>query len=179
MYLLLLLAHTLNYPKWKLKSIVIVFMSFPSVCEVCAKVCSSERELKIHMDDHEGKVGCVCHHCGANFKERKAYERHIARNHKPRDIGCLHCDHKFENKDQAARHLAMHSGFKPYQCPSLAFNAFLSIVLIVHTYTWVLICFEALNHFEVRTLKMRYWSHLPFFQRALTSLTRSIMFTCT
>ena len=91
------LVHTLNYPNWKLKSIVIVFMSFPSVCEVCAKVCSSERELKIHMDDHEGKVGCVCHHCGANFKERKAYERHIARNHKPRDIGCLHCDHKFQN----------------------------------------------------------------------------------
>ena len=102
----------------------------PSVCEVCAKVCSSERELKIHMDDHEGKVGCVCHHCGANFKERKAYERHIARNHKPRDIGCLHCDHKFHNKDQATRHLAMHSGFKPYQCPSLAFNAFSSIFLL-------------------------------------------------
>ena len=87
----------------------------PSICPQCGKTLSSERELRNHMEDHEGNVA-VCHHCGQTFNQRKQLGLHLARNHQPRDLKCPYCEQLFENKDQASRHLAMHTGIKPFKC---------------------------------------------------------------
>ena len=75
----------------------------------------------------------MCPVCGQSFTEKKAFERHMSRNHKPRDIECLHCEQKFENKDQASRHLAMHSGLKPYGCPSCSYRSYKIYNVNIHT----------------------------------------------
>lgn len=91
----------------------------PFTCNICGKVCRTERRLNIHQARHanDGEK-CKCDICERSFSSRSALKKHKLRIHRPLPHICPYCHSGFEEHRYMVIHVKRAHEKNPMQEPS-------------------------------------------------------------
>lgn len=87
-------------------------------CDVCGKMFSSKRYIKVHiLTKHAEVKAFLCHSCGEGFPVQSSLKAHVLRKHVKRGYDCPSCDKKFVTATSLKDHIgARHTHERLYKC---------------------------------------------------------------
>lgn len=86
-------------------------------CDICTKVLSNQRTLKVHLRTHSDERPFECTDCVERFKTRKAFVSHKTIHEKNNPIKCDICEKTFRQKQILKNHISVvHERNRPFLC---------------------------------------------------------------
>lgn len=83
-------------------------------CPVCKKKLQSQKNLSIHLRQHERRY--ACEECGMELTRKTALKRHIKTHSGEKPYPCHICNKSFVSTTVRKNHFLTHSGVRPYVC---------------------------------------------------------------
>ncbi|KAF3699345.1 Zinc finger protein 813 [Channa argus] len=88
----------------------------PYKCPDCSETFASNKERRIHLEDHRGPKQLKCHICGIEFLWPLALQRHLTVHTGEKPFKCLVCQRGFNQASHLKSHMRLHTGERPYKC---------------------------------------------------------------
>ncbi|KAK2822396.1 hypothetical protein Q5P01_022461 [Channa striata] len=88
----------------------------PYKCPDCSETFASNKERRIHLEDHRGPKQLKCHICGIEFLWPLALQRHLAVHTGEKPFKCSVCQRGFNQASHLKSHMRLHTGERPYKC---------------------------------------------------------------
>ncbi|XP_063064587.1 zinc finger protein 345-like [Engraulis encrasicolus] len=88
----------------------------PHECDVCGKILSGKRGLRIHKITHTGEKPYSCSVCGKAFNKSSNLLRHKTTHREERPHACVQCGKAYRTSSQLWTHKQTHTGEKTYTC---------------------------------------------------------------
>ncbi|XP_042354262.1 zinc finger protein 429-like [Plectropomus leopardus] len=89
----------------------------PYKCPDCSETFASNKERRIHLEDHRGRPQLKCHICGIEFLWPLSLQRHLAVHTGEKPFKCPECQRGFNQASHLKSHMRLHTGERPYKCP--------------------------------------------------------------
>ncbi|XP_068558071.1 uncharacterized protein [Cebidichthys violaceus] len=89
----------------------------PYKCPDCPETFATNKERRIHLEDHRGPQQLKCHICGIVFTQRGYLQRHLAVHTGEKLFKCSVCQRGFKQASHLKSHMRLHTGERPYKCP--------------------------------------------------------------
>lgn len=88
----------------------LVHFKYPFTCDICGKLCKTEKALEEHKIQHSDPNGLECKECLMVFKLKSTLEQHIKFKHsKHEKYSCYYCGKQFSYKNVLMVHLNNYS----------------------------------------------------------------------
>ncbi|KAM8851401.1 uncharacterized protein AB9W97_022108 isoform 2-T4 [Spinachia spinachia] len=94
-----------------------VIQGKPYKCPDCPDTFATNKERRIHLEDHRGPQQLKCHICDLDFLWPLSLQRHLAVHTGERPFKCLVCQRGFKQAGHLKSHMRLHTGERPYKCP--------------------------------------------------------------
>uniref|UniRef100_A0AAQ4PQV3 C2H2-type domain-containing protein n=1 Tax=Gasterosteus aculeatus aculeatus TaxID=481459 RepID=A0AAQ4PQV3_GASAC len=94
-----------------------VIQGKPYKCPDCPDTFATNKERRVHLEDHRGPQQLKCHICGLDFLWPLSLQRHLAVHTGERPFKCLVCQRSFKQAGHLKSHVRLHTGERPYKCP--------------------------------------------------------------
>uniref|UniRef100_UPI0037E87BD2 uncharacterized protein n=1 Tax=Semicossyphus pulcher TaxID=241346 RepID=UPI0037E87BD2 len=88
----------------------------PYKCPDCSESFASNKERRIHIQDHRGPPQLKCEICGIEFCWPLALKRHLAVHTGEKPHKCSVCDRGFNQPSHLKSHMRLHTGERPFKC---------------------------------------------------------------
>ncbi|XP_039999219.1 transcriptional repressor CTCF-like isoform X4 [Xiphias gladius] len=88
----------------------------PYKCPDCSETFATNKERKIHLEDHRGPKQLKCHICGIEFLWPLSLQRHLAVHTGVKPFKCSVCQRGFNQAGHLKSHMRLHTGERPYKC---------------------------------------------------------------
>uniref|UniRef100_A0A3Q3R202 C2H2-type domain-containing protein n=1 Tax=Monopterus albus TaxID=43700 RepID=A0A3Q3R202_MONAL len=88
----------------------------PYKCPDCSETFATNKERKIHLEDHRGPKQLNCHICGMEFLWPLSLQRHLAVHTGVKPYKCSVCQRGFNQASHLKSHMRLHTGERPYKC---------------------------------------------------------------
>ncbi|XP_041659844.1 zinc finger protein 37 homolog [Cheilinus undulatus] len=88
----------------------------PYKCPDCPQSFSSNKERKVHIEEHRGPPQLKCDFCGIEFCWPLALRRHLAVHTGEKPYKCSVCDRGFNQASHLKSHMRLHTGERPFKC---------------------------------------------------------------
>ncbi|XP_041848281.1 zinc finger protein 91-like isoform X2 [Melanotaenia boesemani] len=88
----------------------------PYKCPECSETFATNKERKIHLEDHRGPNAFNCRICNVKFRSQKDYERHVVVHTGEKPFKCSVCQRGFTQAGNLKSHMRLHTGERPYKC---------------------------------------------------------------
>ncbi|XP_026230032.1 RE1-silencing transcription factor-like [Anabas testudineus] len=88
----------------------------PYKCPDCSETFATNKERKIHLEDHTGPKQLKCHVCGIEFLWPLSLQRHLAVHTGEKPFKCSVCQRGFKQAGHLKSHMRLHTGERPYKC---------------------------------------------------------------
>ncbi|XP_054452354.1 zinc finger protein 556-like isoform X2 [Anoplopoma fimbria] len=93
-----------------------VIQGKPYKCPDCPESFATNKERRIHLEDHRGPQQLKCHICGIDFLWPLSLQRHLAVHTGDRPFKCSVCQRGFKQAGHLKSHMRLHTGERPYKC---------------------------------------------------------------
>ncbi|XP_031710993.1 transcription factor E4F1-like isoform X1 [Anarrhichthys ocellatus] len=94
-----------------------VIQGKPYKCPDCPETFATNKERRIHLEDHRGPQQLKCPICGIDFLWPLSLQRHLAVHTGDRPFKCSECQRGFKQAGHLKSHMRLHTGERPYKCP--------------------------------------------------------------
>ncbi len=88
----------------------------PYKCPDCSETFATNKERRIHLEDHRGPRQLKCHICGIEFLWPLSLQRHLAVHTGVKPFKCSVCQRGFNQASHLKSHMRLHTGERPYKC---------------------------------------------------------------
>ncbi|XP_054452554.1 zinc finger and SCAN domain-containing protein 12-like isoform X2 [Anoplopoma fimbria] len=88
----------------------------PYKCPDCPESFATNKERRIHLEDHRGPQQLKCHICGIDFTQQGFLQRHLAVHTGEKPFKCSVCQRGFKQAGHLKSHMRLHTGERPYKC---------------------------------------------------------------
>ncbi|XP_013886852.1 zinc finger protein 658B [Austrofundulus limnaeus] len=88
----------------------------PYKCPDCSKTFATNKERRVHLEDHRGAVDLKCRFCGVEFDRPLSIQRHLLVHTGVKPYKCLVCQRSFNQASHLKSHMRLHTGERPYKC---------------------------------------------------------------
>lgn len=85
-------------------------------CNVCAKICASESDLKIHKKRHKIDEALICPYCQRNYVDQHRYAVHVRIHTGETPFHCDLCGKGFRDDRKMKLHMARHNSGLSHKC---------------------------------------------------------------
>ncbi|XP_037315283.2 uncharacterized protein LOC119209807 isoform X1 [Pungitius pungitius] len=94
-----------------------VIQGKPYKCPDCPETFATNKERRIHLEDHRGPQRLRCHICGLDFLWPLSLQRHLSVHTGERPFECSVCQRGFKQAGHLKSHMRLHTGERPFKCP--------------------------------------------------------------
>ncbi|XP_068427094.1 uncharacterized protein [Clinocottus analis] len=94
-----------------------VIQGKPYKCPDCSETFATNKERRLHLEDHRGPQQLKCHICGIDFLWPLSLQRHLAVHTGERPFKCSVCQRGFKQAGHLKSHMRLHTGERPFKCP--------------------------------------------------------------
>ncbi|XP_073346607.1 uncharacterized protein [Pagrus major] len=88
----------------------------PYKCPDCSETFPTNKERRIHLEDHRGPRQTKCHICAIEFFTPLYLQRHLPVHTGERPFKCSVCQRGFNQPGHLKSHMRLHTGERPYKC---------------------------------------------------------------
>ncbi|XP_044075059.1 zinc finger and SCAN domain-containing protein 21-like isoform X3 [Siniperca chuatsi] len=88
----------------------------PYKCPDCSETFPTNKERKIHLEDHRGPQQLKCDICGIEFNRVRSLQRHLTVHTGVKPFKCSVCQRGFNQAGHLKSHMRLHTGERPYKC---------------------------------------------------------------
>ncbi|KAM8727856.1 uncharacterized protein AB9X84_001376 [Acanthopagrus schlegelii] len=88
----------------------------PYKCPDCSETFPTNKERRIHLEDHRGPRQTKCHICEVEFFTPLYLQRHLPVHTGERPFKCPVCQRGFNQPGHLKSHMRLHTGERPYKC---------------------------------------------------------------
>ncbi|KAI3374962.1 hypothetical protein L3Q82_021486, partial [Scortum barcoo] len=88
----------------------------PYKCPDCSETFATNKERRVHLEDHRGPRQLKCHICGIEFLWPLSLQRHLAVHTGEKPFKCSVCQRGFNQASHLKSHMRLHTGERPYKC---------------------------------------------------------------
>ncbi|KAM8727853.1 uncharacterized protein AB9X84_001375 isoform 1-T1 [Acanthopagrus schlegelii] len=88
----------------------------PYKCPDCSETFHTNKERRIHLEDHRGPRQTKCHICEVEFFAPLYLQRHLPVHTGERPFKCPVCQRGFNQPGHLKSHMRLHTGERPYKC---------------------------------------------------------------
>ncbi|XP_037538156.1 zinc finger protein 239 [Nematolebias whitei] len=85
-------------------------------CPDCSRTFATNKELRIHLEEHKMQMQVKCHLCEMEFVSLSSLRRHMTVHTGVKRFTCFVCQRTFNQKGNLKTHMRLHTGEKPYKC---------------------------------------------------------------
>ena len=85
-------------------------------CNVCAKICPSESDLKIHKKRHKINEALICPYCKRSYVDQHRYAVHVRIHTGETPFHCSLCGKGFRDDRKMKLHMARHNSGLSHKC---------------------------------------------------------------
>ena len=85
-------------------------------CNVCAKICPSESDLKIHKKRHKIDEALICSYCKRSYVDKHRYDVHVRMHTGETPFHCSLCGKGFRDDRKMKLHMARHNSGLSHKC---------------------------------------------------------------
>jgi len=89
----------------------------PYKCPDCCETFATNKERRLHLEDHRGPLQLKCPICGIDFLWSLSLQRHLAVHTGDRPFKCSVCQRGFKQAGHLKSHVRLHTGERPFKCP--------------------------------------------------------------
>ncbi|XP_070775668.1 uncharacterized protein [Enoplosus armatus] len=88
----------------------------PYKCPDCSETFASNKERRMHLEDHRGPRQLKCDFCGIEFNRVRSLQRHLAVHTGVKAFKCSVCQRGFNQASHLKSHMRLHTGERPFKC---------------------------------------------------------------
>ncbi|XP_032386563.1 zinc finger protein 569 [Etheostoma spectabile] len=88
----------------------------PYKCPDCSETFATNKQRRIHREDHGGPPQLKCHICGIEFTRPYILQRHLAVHTGEKPFKCSVCQRGFNQPSHLKSHMRLHTGERPFKC---------------------------------------------------------------
>ncbi|XP_049889403.1 zinc finger protein 473 homolog [Epinephelus moara] len=88
----------------------------PYKCPDCSETFATNKERRIHLEDHRGPPQLKCDICGTEFLWPLSLQRHLAVHTGLKPFKCSVCQRGFNQASHLKSHMRLHTGERPFKC---------------------------------------------------------------
>ncbi|XP_044223230.1 RE1-silencing transcription factor B-like isoform X3 [Thunnus albacares] len=88
----------------------------PYKCPDCSETFATNKERRIHLEDHRGPRQLKCDICGFEFDRPRSLRRHLLVHSGVKPFKCSVCQRGFNQPSHLKSHMRLHTGERPFKC---------------------------------------------------------------
>ncbi|XP_054888635.1 zinc finger protein 436-like [Poeciliopsis prolifica] len=88
----------------------------PYKCPDCLETFATNKERRIHLENHRGTIELKCRFCGVEFFRALSIQRHLLIHTGAKPYKCSVCQRGFNQSSHLKSHMRLHTGERPYKC---------------------------------------------------------------
>ncbi|XP_072219066.1 uncharacterized protein [Leuresthes tenuis] len=88
----------------------------PYKCPDCSETFATNKERRLHLEDHRGSLELKCRFCGIEFFRALSIQRHLLVHTGEKPYKCSVCQRGFNQASHLKSHMRLHTGERPYKC---------------------------------------------------------------
>ncbi|XP_029381188.1 zinc finger protein 436-like [Echeneis naucrates] len=88
----------------------------PYKCPDCSETFATNKERRVHLEDHRGPQQLKCHICGIEFNRLLSIRRHLVVHSGVKPYKCSVCERGFNQAGHLKSHMRLHTGERPFKC---------------------------------------------------------------
>ncbi|XP_029308598.1 zinc finger protein 484-like [Cottoperca gobio] len=88
----------------------------PYKCPDCSETFATNKQRRIHLEDHRGPRQLKCPICGIEFLWPLSLQRHLAVHTGVKPFKCSVCQRGFSQASHLKSHMRLHTGERPFKC---------------------------------------------------------------
>uniref|UniRef100_A0A3Q2DR15 Uncharacterized protein n=1 Tax=Cyprinodon variegatus TaxID=28743 RepID=A0A3Q2DR15_CYPVA len=88
----------------------------PYKCPDCSETFATNKERRIHLENHRGTIELKCRFCGVEFLRALSIQRHLLTHTGEKPYKCSVCQRGFNQSSHLKSHMRLHTGERPYKC---------------------------------------------------------------
>ncbi|XP_070775634.1 uncharacterized protein [Enoplosus armatus] len=88
----------------------------PYKCPDCSETFASNKERRMHLEDHRGPRQLKCDFCGIEFLWPLSLQRHLTVHTGEKPFKCSVCQRGFNQAGHLKSHMRLHTGERPFKC---------------------------------------------------------------
>ncbi|XP_034743116.1 zinc finger protein 226-like isoform X4 [Etheostoma cragini] len=88
----------------------------PYKCPECSETFATNKQRRIHREDHGGPPQLKCQICGIEFTRPYILQRHLAVHTGEKPFKCSVCQRGFNQPSHLKSHMRLHTGERPFKC---------------------------------------------------------------
>ncbi|KAM4557162.1 uncharacterized protein V3H82_016968 [Fundulus diaphanus] len=88
----------------------------PYKCPDCSETFATNKERRVHLENHRGAIELKCRFCGLEFFRALSIQRHLLVHTGAKPHKCSVCQRGFNQSSHLKSHMRLHTGERPYKC---------------------------------------------------------------